>query len=192
MVAIELQSLVTGNRYLISLEKERGESITWPDHLLLSVEKVGDACSRLRFKQHYFEHDLLKEQSAFMRKSFSLNGEEVTTSCEEPSIQLLKFWAWYKRSMSRCGHGGDMCQSSSAQPPKSQVMICASANLCMTEQTKSSVWMFIAHLLSFHPLLPECISLFAVLASSLISCGEKLGAISLKCSNLHLHDSCFG
>jgi hypothetical protein len=81
MIAIELQSLATGNRYLTSLKGERGEGITWPDHLIISVEKVGDIFSRLMFKQHYFDHDLLIEQSAFMRKSFSLNGEEVTTGC---------------------------------------------------------------------------------------------------------------
>ena len=75
MVAIELQSLMTGNRYLISLERERGERIAWPEHLILSVEKVGDICFRLRFKQHDFDHDLPIEQSAFMRKSFSLTGK---------------------------------------------------------------------------------------------------------------------
>ena len=79
MGAIELQSLVTGNRYLTSLKRKRGERITWPDHMIDSVEKVGDICSSLRFKQHDFDHDLLIEQSPFMRKSFGLNGEEITT-----------------------------------------------------------------------------------------------------------------
>ena len=79
MVAMELQSLATGNRYLTSLKRERGEGITWPVHLIGSVEKVGDICSNLGFKQKYFDHDLLIEHGAFMRKSFGLDGQEVTT-----------------------------------------------------------------------------------------------------------------
>jgi hypothetical protein len=59
MVAMVLQSLATSNRYLTFLKKERGEGITWPDHLIGSVEKVGDICSILGFKQKYFDHDLL-------------------------------------------------------------------------------------------------------------------------------------
>jgi hypothetical protein len=59
-------------------------------------------------------------------------------------------------------------------------------------KAKSTLALTTVYLLSFHPLLPECISLFAVLASSLTSCEEKLEAIPLKCSNLHLHDSYFG
>ena len=78
--------LGAGNRYLASLKRERGEGITWPDHLIGSVEKVRDICSNLGFKQKYFDHDLLIEHGAFMRKSFGLDGQEVTTSRPDPSI----------------------------------------------------------------------------------------------------------
>lgn len=106
MGAIEVQSLGTGNRYLTFLKRQSGEGITWPDHAIGPVEKVGDIYSISRFKQNDFDHDLLIEQSAFMRKSFGHNGEEVTTGRREPSIQQLKvlsrvhevnvmMWPWW-------------------------------------------------------------------------------------------------
>ncbi len=80
MGTIELQSLPTGNRHLTSLQGKRGEGITWPDQVIGSVEKVGDVCSSLRFKQHDFNHGLLVEHSAFMRKSFGRYGDEFIMS----------------------------------------------------------------------------------------------------------------